>query len=107
MIMGMNQPIGKLQKPSFPPEIIAHVSGSTIGFRSACATLRTCFWNAASLFPMRQSAGGVENMVQTMPVAFAVSDRPAVMAGTSMRLRYASTVSDAGCGGLSIKMATC
>jgi putative transposase len=74
--------------------------GFTIGFRSACATLRKCCLSAGSLSPMRPSADGAENMAPIMPGAFAESHLPAVMSGISTRLQSASMARNAGYGGL-------
>ena len=84
--MGMSQPIANYRNDRFPPESSPALSGSITGFRSVCAMLRKC-WNAGSLYAMRPSADGAENMAPTMPGAFAESHLPAVMSGTSTRLQ--------------------
>ena len=103
----MNQPIANYKNHRFPPEIMPVLSGSITGFHSACVTLRKCCWNAGSLYPMRPSADGAEDMVPTMPGAFAESHLPAVISGISTKLQFGSMAGDAGCGGLSTKTDMC
>jgi hypothetical protein len=65
---------------------------------------KKCCWNEGSLYPMRQSSGRAENMAPTMPDAFAGSHLPAMMSGTSMKSRCASTARNAGYGGRLTRM---
>jgi putative transposase len=48
---------------------------------------KRCCSNEGSLYPMRQSAGGAENMAPTMPGAFAERPLPERMSGTSVAVR--------------------
>ena len=103
--MGMNQPpIANYKNHRFPPEIIARAVWLYYRFPLSLRHVEEMLLERGTLYPTRLSADGAENMARTLFGAFAENHLPAVLSGTSMKLRCASMASDVGCGGLSIKM---